>query len=97
MPLTQDKTSRIFKITGTTVTATTIWTGPIWVTKISWRGPTTANDDLDIVDSLGGIVVDYDAVATGDAGDVDFMDFGNPLPGLIVNTMDSGTLYIHTK
>lgn len=95
MALTQDKTSTIWKITGTG--AATIHTGPVWITKISWRGPSTTNHDLDIVDSLGGVVVDFDAVATGDAGDVDFTDFGNPINGLIFNAMDSGTCYIHTK
>jgi hypothetical protein len=98
MPVTADKTSNIWKLTGTTASAQTIHTGPVWISKIEWRGPTTANHDLDIVDTLGAVIVDYDAVATGDAGDMEWSDFRDgPYTDLIVNAMDSGTVYIHVN
>jgi hypothetical protein len=97
MPVTADKSSgNVWKITGTTTTAQTIHTGPVWVKKITWRAPATSNDDLEIVDSLGATIVDFDAVVTGDAGDVSWDSFSErPYTGLIVNIMDSGTVYIH--
>ena len=97
MAITADKTSNVWKLTGTTATAQTIHSGSVWIKKIAWRSPTTANDDLDIVDSLGAVIVDYDAVATGDAGDMEWEFGGGPYTGLIVNTMDSGTVYLHVE
>jgi len=97
MAVSMNTTSgNVWKITGTTTAAQTLHTGPVWIKKIQWRAPATSNDDLEISDSLGATIIDYDAVATGDAGDMSWEDFSeSPYTGLVVNIMDSGTVYIH--
>ena len=42
----EDKTGKVWKITGPVAADTQIHAGPIWIKKIVWQEPTTDGDDL---------------------------------------------------
>lgn len=108
MALTQDKTGKVWKITGTTASpGEQVHEGPIWIKKIVWQEPGTAADDLTINEGFlasgskpaygGDTIVDYNVVAAGTGIDYTFVDFNNPYNGLVIDTMDSGTVWIHVE
>ena len=99
MSLTQDKTGTVWKITGTTTTATVIWAGPVWIDMIRWQGVDAAGDDLLVVTGSGDTIVADKAYAGDATNDVnyEYTNLGSPVMGVTVTTLDSGTLFIHTK
>ena len=101
MPLTQDKTGRAWKITGTTTSATEIWDAahPIWIDKIVWASVDTAGDDLLVVTGAGEDIIREKAIAGDSTNDInyEYPNLGSPFQGLTVTTMDSGILYIYVQ
>ncbi len=78
-------------------TAATIYTTPVRFSLMTWKAPSTAGHDLKVTNGRGDVVVEVKNAGTGAGAHsvVPGTENGGYADGLIVETIDSGTLYIH--
>lgn len=75
-------------------TAATITTTPIRVRRIRWT-PTTDGDDLLLKDNGGNTIWSLKAIAADTNQGISYtLELGGSLNGLVITTMDHGTLYV---
>ena len=76
--------------------ATAIWEGEIWISRLLWHEPTTSAHTLSVTDKNGKVIWNKTALAGGAGLDYDLKVDGI-FNGLIVPTMQSGTLYVYLE
>jgi hypothetical protein len=77
-------------------TAATIKTRPVFVHRMVWESPTTSGHTLDVTDLAGHKLYSTTAIAGG-TGIVYEREIGTSVSGIIVATIQSGTLYIYIQ
>jgi hypothetical protein len=89
-----DITGNPWKIPYGDASATPVFTGKVWVNRMVWHEPTTSGHTLLVQDVAGRDVWPKTALAGG-AG-LDYEEkVSDIISGLVVPTMDSGTLYVY--
>lgn len=73
---------------------TVLWQPQVWIKFVEWYNPAALNDTFVMTDRNGKVIIKGIAIA---AGDSQTFNLENIFEGLIVPTLASGVLYIHTK
>lgn len=78
-------------------TAETVTTNPTYVYRMVWT-PTTDGDDLLVVDNGGNTLWSLKAVAADSNQGIEYERvFETSVNGIIVSTIDNGSLYVYVK
>lgn len=83
-------------------TAATIWTGPVYISRMDWH-PNAADNDLVVNDSLAhpiwGPVRAIATAANHETSGIETWENpapNHPIDGFVLATIDGGTLYVTT-
>ena len=90
--MANDTTGQFWKLD----TAAVITTRPVFIKRIIWDSPTTAEHDIVIQDNAGGKIWEMKAIAAG-TGIVYKQDVELSVGGFNLATLDSGTVYVHIR
>jgi len=78
-------------------TAETVTDKPFFCKRMVWY-PTTTGDDISVTDNGGNVIWSYKAIAADSNGGIPYeLEIDTVLNGLVVATIDHGSLYIYVR